>query len=89
MTKKYVIETVQVVRRKYYVKVKNPTWAHDGITMGELEHFSDQSLSEEIISTTKVGKFPKADIFDDVNSAVMEFNHDSGEWQSDARWDLA
>lgn len=86
---KYVVETVQLVRRKYYVKVDEPAWAGDGIVCGELEPFSTTHLSEDIFSTTEVKKFPKAELFDDVNAAVMKFNYDTGEWECKARWDLA
>jgi hypothetical protein len=85
---KYVIETVQIIKRKYYVKVEDPTWAEDSIIMGELEHFSSSYLCEDIISTTKVKKFPKATRNDDMNSAVMVFNSGRNEWDTVARWDL-
>ena len=86
---KYVIETVQVIRRKYYVKVKDPTWAHDAIVFNELEPFSSSHYSEDVIGTTKVDKFPSALPDDDVNGAVMKFNSDEDEWQCDVRWDLS
>jgi len=86
---KFVIETVQVIKRKYYVKVDDPTWAHDGITMLELDHFSESYLSEDIISTTEVKKFPKAEFNESVNGAMMKFNNETSEWETKARWDLA
>lgn len=89
MTKKFVIETVQVIKRKYYVKVDNPVWAHDGITMEELDHFSDVHLTEDIISTTEVDKFPVAGPDESVNAAVMKFNKDTNQWECKAKWDLA
>lgn len=87
--RKYVVETVQIIKRKYYVKVDDPGWAHDGIVMNEMEHFSTSHLMEDILSTREVKKFPKADQYEDVNAAVMKFNYDTGEWECKARWDLA
>jgi len=86
---KYVIETVQVIRRKYYVKVKDPQWAHDSIVCNDLEEFSSSFCSEDIINTTKVDKFPTAAPEDNVNAAVMTFNYDTECWDTAARWDLA
>ena len=87
--KKFVIETVQIIKRKYYVKVDDPTWAHDGITMEELDHFSEVYLNEDIISTTEVESFPAAEYHESVNGAVMKFNKESAAWLAKARWDLA
>jgi len=86
---KYVIETVQVIRRKYYAKVEDPSWAHDAIVFGELEEFSNTSFSEDIISTTKVDKWPKAKPEDNMNSAVMTYDSQTGKWTDKARWDLS
>jgi hypothetical protein len=86
---KYVVETVQVIRRKYYVKVEDPTWSHDAIVFNELEPFSSTCYSEDVINTTEVDKFPKASQDDDVNAAVMKFNSETREWETKARWDLA
>jgi hypothetical protein len=90
--KKFVIETVQVIKRKYYVKVDDPTWAHDGITMNELDHFSDMFLSEDIISTTEVDKFPAIDdssTDESVSGATMKYDKEYRTWVSKVRWDLA
>jgi hypothetical protein len=86
---KYVIETVQVIRRKYYVKVKDPGWAEDALVFDELEHFSSSHHTEDVIGVTKVGKFPKALPTDNVNAAVMTFSYDDNMWFTSARWDLA
>jgi hypothetical protein len=86
---KYVVETVQVIRRKYYVKVDDPTYSHDAIVFNELEPFSSTCYSEDVINTTEVDKFPKADKDDDVNAAVMKFNYETREWETKARWDLS
>jgi len=86
--KKFVIETVQVIKRKYYVSVEDPTWAHDGITCNELDHFSDMFLSEDIISTTEVEEFPMAGPDESVNAATMKFDEDNREWLTVTRWDL-
>lgn len=85
---KYVIETIQIVKRKYYVEVDNPEWAHDGIVMCELDEFSQQLMTEEIWGTTLVDEFPRAEKFDSVNAATMKFNYNLDEWQSETRWDL-
>ena len=86
---KYVVETVQIIRRKYYVKVGDPTWAHDGIVFNELEPFSSTYCNEDVINTTEVDKFPHAREGDDVNAAVMKFDYETREWETKARWDLA
>ena len=86
---KHIITTVQVITRKYYVEVDDPTWAHDGIVMGELDEFSQQFHSEDIASTQTVEDFPKADQYESVNAATMKFNYDTESWESDVRWDLA
>lgn len=85
---KYVIETVQVIRRKYYVKVRDPGWAEDALVFSELEHFSCTHHSEDVIGVIGVNKFPRADQDDDVNAAVMTFNYENNTWSTDARWDL-
>lgn len=86
---KYIVETVQVIRRKYYVKVEDPGWAHDALVFNELEPFSSTCYSEDVIGTTEVDKFPKAKEDDDVNAAVMVFNDKDRVWNVKARWDLA
>lgn len=90
---KYVIETVQVIRRTYLVKVDDPTWAHDSMLDGELEEFSSQFLSEDVVSTRKVDKF--SDCADGgnyhevgYNSAVCVYNPDTNKFEVEARWDL-
>jgi len=86
---KYVVETVQVVRYKYYVEVEDPTWAHDGVVMNELEPFSYTHHSEDIITTTPVIDFPRAERDDSVNGATMHFNKETDTWDQQVRWDLA
>lgn len=85
---KYIIETVQVVKTVYYAEVENPEWAHDGITMGELDPFASEFMSEDIFNTREVEEFPKMDK-STVNAAVMKFNYTTEQWDSTARWDLA
>lgn len=85
---KFVVESVQIVRHKYYVEVDDPEWACDGIVMNELEPFSSTHFSEDITNITPVSEFPKAEVNDDVNAAVMIFNYTSQEWEQDVRWDL-
>jgi len=86
--KKFVIETVQVIKRTYYAEVDDPTWAHDGITMEEMEHFSCSYFSEDIISTREVEDFPRCEPNESVNAAVMVFDEDGGDWKTTTRWDL-
>ena len=86
--KKFVIETVQVIKRRYYAEVEEAAWAHDGITMEELDEFSQEFYTEDIINTTEVDDFPKAKESENVNGAAMIFDEDSGEWKQDVRWDL-
>lgn len=85
---KYVIETVQVVRHKYYVEVNDPEWACDGIVMNELDPFSYTFFSEDVTNVTPVEDFPKADKYDEVNAATMHFNYETESWDQQVRWDL-
>ena len=85
---KYIIETIQTVKRTYYVEVDDPTWAHDGIVMGELEEFAQGFYTEDIISTRAVEEWPKLPRAL-VNGAVMVFDKERDKWTEEVRWDLA
>lgn len=88
---KFVIETVQIIKWKYYVKdseADTPDFAMDDLAMGRLEHFSSEFLSEDIVSARKVKKFPVSEPRENVNAAVMIYDNDAGEYRTDARWDL-
>lgn len=85
---KFIIETVTLMKQTYYVEVEDPTWAHDGIVMNELEPFAQEFFSEDIFSTRQVDEFPTMPR-DQVNAAVMKFNYDTDGWDSEVRWDLA
>lgn len=88
---KFVIETVQIIKRKYYVKDSDsdtPDFVMDDLVMGRLDQFSSQFLTEDIVSAKKVKKFPMADDTDDVNAAVMIYDKSKGEYNCVARWDL-
>lgn len=87
--KKHIVNTVQIIKRTYYVEVDDVGWAYDGICMGELDQFSSTFLSEDIIGSKEVAEFPKAEVAEDVNAAVMTFNEIKDGWDSSARWDLA
>lgn len=85
---KYVVETIQVVTRKYYCSVENPEYIHDSLVFNELHHFSEQFLSEDVISTTKVDKFPTAKR-EIVNAATYKWDEEARAWVEKVRWDLA
>ena len=88
---KFVIETVQIIKRKYYVKdsqLNDPAYILDDLVMGYLDHFSSEFLSEDIVSARKVKKFPVSEPRENVNAAVMIYDNDAGEYRTDARWDL-
>lgn len=85
---KYIIETIQTIKRTYYVEVVDPTWAHDGIVMGELEEFAQGFFTEDIISTQAVEDWPKLPRAL-VNGAVMVFDKERDMWTQEVRWDLA
>lgn len=85
---KFVIETVTLMKQTYYVEVEDPTWAHDGIIMNELEPFAQEFFSEDIFSTRPVDEFPTMPR-EQVNGAAMKFNYETGSWDTDVRWDLA
>jgi hypothetical protein len=84
---KYVIETVQVVKRSYYVEVDDVSYAHNSIAMGELDQFESNFLTEDITSTTAVDEWPTA-TSKFFNAATHVFDEDTGEWDPVARWDL-
>lgn len=88
MTRKFVITTVQPIIRRYYVEVENPEWAWDGIVMNELQEYTQAFGSEDIISTQQVKKFPEPNPGESVNAAVMRFNTDTDQWESEAVWRL-
>lgn len=88
MTKKFVIVTVQPIIRKYYVEVDNPTWAHDSIVMNELQDYSQFFGSEDIVSTQKVKQWPQPEPQESVNAAVMQFNNETDQWDTQAIWDI-
>lgn len=88
---KFVIETVQIIKRKYYVKnsqLDDPAYILDDLVMGYLDHFSSEFLTEDIVSARKVKKFPVSEAREDVNAAVMIYDNDAGEYRTVARWDL-
>lgn len=85
---KHIIETVQIIKRKYYVEVHDPTWGEDGVVMGELEPFAYTHLGEDIINTTTViGDFPPAGKDESVNAAIMVFNYVTNEWDCRCGWE--
>lgn len=86
---KYVVTTVQTFVNRYYVEVEDPTWAHDGIVMGDLDFFSCTPGSEDIVDTRAVDQFPKAENSHDVNGATMKFDNSTDKWTTEVRWDLA
>lgn len=86
---KYVVETVQIIKRKYYCSVNNPEYIHDAIVFGELHHFSDQHLTEDVVSTTEVDKFPVAQGSESVNAATYKWDEKSQKWVERVRWDLS
>lgn len=85
---KYVIETVQVIKRSYYVEIDDPTWAHDSIVMGELSEFAQGHYTEDISSTRQVEEWPTVPKML-VNGAVMVFDKERDVWTEEVRWDLA
>lgn len=87
---KHVIETVQVIRRKYYVEVEDAEWGCDAIVFNEIDCFSYTHLSEDVTSITTVeNDFPVATKDDTVNAEVAVYNYETEEWEATARWDLA
>lgn len=85
---KFVIETVQVVKTTYYVEVDNPTWAHDGIVMNELEPFAHEYYCEDISGTREVSEWPTMSR-NLVNAATNSMNYTNESWEKQVRWDLA
>lgn len=85
---KYVIETVQVVKATYYIEVNDPSWAHDGIVMNELEPFAREFFCEDISGTRVVDQWPRMP-HDTVNAATNSYNYETESWDQQVRWDLA
>jgi hypothetical protein len=87
--KKFVVETVQVIKRKYYVEVDNPTYIHDSITCDDIDPFSCEHFDESISSTVEVVDFPKADPKEGVNAATYTWDDVQRIMVQKVRWDLA
>lgn len=85
---KYVVSTVQVITRRYYVEVNDPEWACDSIVFEELDHFSSRHLSEDIVGVQPVEQFPAAEENESVNAATYSYDYDGDQWVQDVRWDL-
>lgn len=86
---KYVIETIEVIRHKYYVDAPDPEWACDGIVMGELEPFSTKNLSEDFLRSEEVNEFPVQSHRDEsINSAVMVFDSKTNSWNTVPGWEF-
>lgn len=86
---KYVVETVQVIKRKYYVEVDDPTYIHDSITCDELDPFCYEHFDESISSTIKVQDFPKASLGEGVNGATYRWDDENRVMVEIVRWDLS
>lgn len=87
--KKYVVETVQVIRQRYYVEVDDPTYIHDSIVCNEIDPFSYRHFDESIASTVEVKDFPKADLLEGVNAAAYKWDEEKREMVQHVRWDLS
>lgn len=85
---KYVIETVRVLRTKYYVEAPEGQWGCDAITMEELSQFSDVFHMEDVASVTEVKEFPVAGPREGVNGATYKYNKQTNGWDEKVRWDL-
>lgn len=89
---KYVIETVQNIKRTYYVEVDDPEWAADAITMGELQEYAQQHLTEDFISTRKVDNWGPIENCTSksvgVNGATYRYNYETNDWEQFVIWDF-
>jgi hypothetical protein len=85
---KFVIRTIQTTVRVYYVEVNDVEWACDGIVMNELEEFSAECFSEDIIHVASVDEFPSQPLVN-VNAATNTFNYTTEEWDKEVHWELA
>lgn len=86
---KFVVETVRVLRSKYYVESPAAEWAADAITMEELDQFSDVFHMEDIASITEVEDYPVALPSEGVNGAINTYNPGTNGWDKSVRWELA
>jgi len=88
MTNKVVVTTTQVIVRKYFVEVDDPEWACDGIVCDELEEYSQNHLTEDILDVKIVDEWPSMPSDESLNAAVMRFNYDREEWETDVMWPI-
>ena len=87
ISKKYIVTTVQTIKRIYYVDVEDPTYAHDAIMCNEIEEFAQAHLSEDIVSTQLVDKWPTINNMS-INAATNVFDPVHNKWSQEVRWDL-
>lgn len=85
---KFVITTIQPLVRKYYLEIDKPEWAHDSIVMQDVAEFSQWFGTEDILTTTEVADWPKAERGETVNAATMKYLDDGDVWEMNIRWDL-
>lgn len=85
---KFVIETVRVLRTKYYVEAPEAEWACDAITMEEVQQFSDVFHMEDIASIQEVDEYPVAGPREGVNGATYVYNKETTSWDEKVRFDL-
>lgn len=89
---KYVIETVQNIKRTYYVEVDDPEWATDSIVMAELQEYAQQHLTEDFVSTRKVDKWGPIENCTDksigINGVTYRYNYETNDWEQFVVWDF-
>jgi len=87
---KFVIHTVQNIKRTYYVEVDNVDWAYDALCMGELQDYAQEYLTEDVIDTRKVDRWEPVEQTRHVgvNGATYSYNYETNEWVQTVRWDL-
>ena len=52
MTKQYVVETIELVKKQYVLSADNMVDAHDKVEMGEIKFYDKVKLNETIVSIT-------------------------------------
>lgn len=57
---KIVVETVQVIKNRYFIETDNVEWAGDDVTCGGLEPYQTTVIDESIISAKEVERWRDA-----------------------------
>ena len=89
--KKYVVETIQTVTRRYYVEAEHRDFAKEGVECGEFKNqeFARRSFSEDILSIVEVEEFPPANQQEEADTPMINVQEggksDVTTWRTEVR----